>query len=225
MVGVQQHQMPLMKRSDLGLVFLVVAASSFIAACRQASPDSGELMSFFVTSTQAGNGGNMGGLAGADAHCQKLAEAVGSRKRQRRAYLSAADEGGQPAVSARDRIGHGPWFNAEGVQVAASVEDLHGPSNNLGPKTSLNELGKPVGYYHDMLTGSNPDGTLASGDVTCWNWTSTNGRAMVGHSNKQVSCCGDRAKSWNSAHKSEGCRLSALEVMGGAALFYCFAAD
>lgn len=217
--------MPLMNKSDMGLALLVVAASSLITACRQAPPTSREQMSFFVTSVQAGNGGNMGWLAGADAHCRKLAEAVGSRKREWRAYLSAADAGRQPAVNATDRIGRGPWSNAKGVLVATSVDGLHGPENTLGPTTSLNEHGTPVGYYHDIMTGSNPDGTLASGDVTCRNWTSTDGRAIVGHSNKQGSCCGDRAQSWNSAHESRGCSLPALQAMGSAALFYCFAAD
>jgi hypothetical protein len=114
--------------------------------------------------------------------------------------------------------------NSRGVQIAASVEELHGPANNLGRRTTLDERGQPPSA-HDILTGSNPDGTLAEGDATCRNWTSTQAKAIVGHSNKAGSCCGDRAQSWNSAHLSEGCTLSALERMGGAALFYCFAVD
>jgi hypothetical protein len=203
----------------------VILASSLGATCGRGAPGPRGEMSFFITSVQARNGGDVGGLAGADAHCQKLATAVGSRKREWRAYLSVAGEGGQTAVNARDRIGRGPWFNVEGVQVAASLEDLHGPNNGLGGETSLNELGKSPGNNHDIMTGSNPDGTLANGDLTCRNWTSTQGRAMVGHSNKQGSCCGDRATSWTSAHESKGCTMAGLSAMGGAALFYCFAAD
>jgi hypothetical protein len=182
-------------------------------------------MSFFVTSVPGGNGGDLDGLAGADAHCEKLARAVGSQKRQWRAYLSAAADGGAPPVHARDRIGRGPWFNVEGVQIAADVPELHGPENRLGPDTSLDERGNTAGYYHDMMTGSNLDGTLAQGGVTCRNWSSTVGHATVGHSNKQGSCCGDRARSWNSAHESDGCSLGALQAMGGNGRFYCFAAD
>ena len=128
-------------------------------------------------------------------------------------------------MNARDRIGPAPWFNAKGVQIAASLKDLHEATNGLGQMTSLDELGEPVGYFHDMMTGSDPDGTLANDNLTCRNWTSTQGRAMVGHSNKQASCCGDRATSWNSAHESRGCTLSALQAMGGNARFDCFAAN
>ena len=179
-------------------------------------------MSFFVISEQAGDGGAIGGLAGADAHCQTLAEAVGSRKRPWRAYLSAV-ESGRPPVNARDRIGGGPWFNAKGLQVAADIEDLH-RSNALGDKTSLDELGESPGYWHDIMTGSNPDGTLASGDATCGNWTSTRGHVVVGHSDKGGRYGGTRSTSWNSAHSS-GCTITALMSMGGKARFYCFAAD
>jgi hypothetical protein len=180
-------------------------------------------MSFFVTSDQAGDGGAIGGLAGADAHCQKLAKAVGSRKRMWRAYLSAAAESGRPPVNASDRIGRGPWLNVNGVQVATDIEDLH-RANALGNKTSLDELGQSPGYWHDMMTGSNPDGTIASGDVTCENWTSTRGHVLVGHSDKGGRYGGNRASSWNSAHSS-GCTMTALQSMGGQARFYCFAAD
>jgi len=126
-------------------------------------------MSFFVTSVAAGDGGDVGGLAGADAHCQKLAMAVGSTKHWH-AYLSTAAEAGQPPVNARDRIGTGPWFNAQGIQVAANVDDLHGPRNKLGGRTSLDERDHFVlASVHDILTGSNPDGTVAAGDATCRN--------------------------------------------------------
>ena len=137
-----------------------------------------------------------------------------------------AADGTHGTVNARDRIGNGPWFNAKGVQVAASLEDLHGSGNKLGGRTSLDEHGGFVpANVHDILTGSNADGTLADGDSTCHNWTSTEGHAMVGHSNKVGSLGGDRARSWNSAHLSEGCSLPALQKLGSGALLYCFAVD
>jgi hypothetical protein len=203
------------------LLATVALVGTAVAGC--SSPRADERMSFFVTSHQAGDGGAIGGLSGADAHCQELAEAVGSRKRSWRAYLSAAAQSGRPPVNARDRIGRGPWFNAKGVQVAADIDDLH-RSNTLGDKTSLDERGESPGYWHDIMTGSNPDGTLASGDVTCRNWTSTQGRVLVGHSDKGGRYGGERATSWNSAHSS-GCTMPALESMGGKARFYCFAAE
>jgi hypothetical protein len=207
-----------MKPLVLGTVAFVAAAA---AGC--SSPRADEKMSFFVTSRQASGGGAIGGLAAADAHCQKLAESVGAGTRRWRASLSTAAEFGRPQVNARDRIGRGPWFNAKGVQVASDIDDLHG-SNALADKTSLDELGESPGYWHDMLTGSNQDGTLASGDMTCGNWTSTGGHVLVGHSDKGGRYGGNRAASWNSAHTS-GCTMPALESMGGKARFYCFAAD
>jgi hypothetical protein len=202
---------------------VALAALTVVATCAGGcrSPRADEKMSFFVTSDQAGDGGAIGGLAGADAHCQTLAEAVGSQ-RTWRAYLSAAAESGHGPVNARDRIGAGPWFNARGVLVAANVEDLHG-ANALGDKTSLDELGESPGYWHDIMTGSNPDGTLASGDATCGNWTSTQFHVIVGHSDKGGRYGGARSTSWNSAHSS-GCTMPALMSMGGKARFYCFAA-
>ena len=181
-------------------------------------------MTFFVTSVPAGEGGNIGGLAGADAHCQKLAEAAGARNRRWHAYLSTAAEGAKPAVNARDRIGSGPWFNARGVQIAASLADLHGPGNQIGRQTSLPEHGERVLFPHDILTGSNEDGTLASGDATCRNWTSTTGFAILGHSDR-VGAIGRNSNSWNSAHLSEGCTTAAFKGTGGIGLFYCFAVD
>jgi hypothetical protein len=205
-------------RATVLLVLIALAAS--LPACSRQKPDE---MSFFVTSRPAGEGGNIGGLAGADAHCQRLAEAAGSKGRTWRAYLSAAPEGGQPAIHARDRIGRGPWFNSRGVQVAASVEDLHGPANNIGLKTVLPESGERIRFPHDILTGSNPDGTLADGDMTCRNWTSTTAYAMLGHSDLQG--FRGRANSWNSAHQSEGCTSGAFRDTGGNGLFYCFATE
>jgi hypothetical protein len=183
-------------------------------------------MSFFVTSVPTGDGGNLGGLEGADAHCQRLAIAAGSPKRQWRAYLSVGERDGHPPVNARDRIGTGPWFNTNGFEIAKTVADLHGAGNRLGGRDSLDEHGNFIlANEHDILTGSNPDGTLADGDTTCGDWTSTDGHAMVGHSNKVGSIGGDRARSWNSAHLSAGCTTPLLQQLGGRGLLYCFAAD
>ncbi len=129
-------------------------------------------------------------------------------------------------MNARDRIGQGPWFNANSVEIAATLQDLHGAANQLGERTSLDERGNYVlSNAHDILTGSNPDGTLASGDTTCRSWTSTDGYAMVGHSNKAGSIGGDQARSWNSAHLSDGCTVAALQKLGSGGLLYCFAVD
>jgi hypothetical protein len=201
------------------VLLLSIVATPFIA-CRRMAP---EEMTFFVTSVQAHDGGNLGGLSGADRHCQRLAEAVGSRHRTWRAYLSASGDAGGAPVHARDRIGRGPWVNVRGTTIAANLEALHGAGNALGRRTAITERGDPT--PHDIMTGSRADGTLAAGDATCHDWTSTQGHAVVGHSNKEGGCCGDAARSWNSAHVSEGCTLPALQAMGGAALFYCFAAN
>jgi hypothetical protein len=185
-------------------------------------------MSFFVTSVGRGFGGNLGGLRGADAHCQQLATAVGSGARTWRAYLSAPATADGPAVHARDRIGTGPWFNAKGVQIAASLTALHDGPNELGAEHSLTEKGTTVAPgRHDILTGSNPDGTLASDgarDMTCRGWTSHDtGRAMLGHHNRTGG--GARPTSWNSAHASRGCSQAALRASLGDGLVYCFAVE
>jgi hypothetical protein len=184
-------------------------------------------MTFFVTSAGRGFGGNLGGLAGADARCQQLATAVGHGNHAWRAYLSAPAAEGRPVVHARDRIGTGPWVNVTGVQIAASLGDLHGPANAITADTALTEKGNAIGpTRHDILTGSDPDGTLSTGaaDTTCAGWTSLNaGRAMLGHSNRYGG--GQRSTSWNSAHLSRGCSQDALRASLGDALFYCFAAD
>lgn len=198
------------------LAVTLVAAG--LAACSRTQPDK---MTFFVTSSPAGEGGMLGGLAGADAHCQKLAEAVGSKGREWRAYLSASASGGAPAVDARDRIGSGPWVNLRGVQVAANLADLHAPTSGIGFQTAITERGDRGRFPHDMLTGSDADGTLAEGDATCRNWTSTSGFAVLGHSDRNGGR-GD-AGSWNSAHLSEGCTSAAFRNTGGNGLFYCFA--
>jgi hypothetical protein len=182
-------------------------------------------MSFFITSTGRGFGGNLGGLAGADALCLQRATDVGRGDRLWRAYLSAPPSADAPAVHARDRIGRGPWVNAHGIQIAASVEDLHSDEVNLSRDTALTEKGAQVApTRHDILTGSNADGTLAtSGDATCRGWTSLgDGRAMVGHHNRSG---GGRGDSWNAAHLSRGCSQAALRASLGDGLVYCFAAD
>ena len=187
------------------------------------SPD----MSFFITSVGRGFGANLGGLAGADAHCQRMAATVGRGDPTWRAYLSAPATSSRPAVHARDRIGKGPWVNALGVQVAASVAELHSDDSPLDRDTALSEKGTRIASErHDILTGSSPDGTLVAGpdDATCAGWTSHEaGRAMVGHHNRSGG--GVRGNSWNSAHFSRGCSQRALRASNGDALLYCFAAD
>jgi hypothetical protein len=190
-------------------------------------------MSFFVTSQGPGNGANLGGLKGADAHCQKLAQAAGAGDRTWRAYLSTSAEDGKPAVNARDRIGKGPWYNA---QIADDVANLHSDSNNLNKETALNEKGNRVNARgdkpnkHDILTGSQPDGTAypASPNLTCQNWTVGNagtlaGAAQVGHHDREGNSPG--VSSWNSAHASRGCGQEDLKASGGDGLFYCFLAQ
>jgi hypothetical protein len=198
---------------------------------------------FFVTSNGIGNGGNLGGLAGADNYCQTLAQAAGagtspSEVKTWRAYLSTQAADGQPAVNARDRIGKGPWQNSKGVVVAKDVADLHGASNNLTKQTALSEKGEVINgrgdtpNRHDVLTGSQPDGTAfaAGDDRTCRNWTSsTQGAAMVGHSDRIGLRDDDASKSWNSSHPSRGpdggCSQADLKSTGGDGLLYCFAAN
>ncbi len=187
---------------------------------------------FFVTSRGPGRGGDLGGLTGADAHCQALAKAEGSGDHTWRAYLSATATQSQPAVHARDRIGKGPWYNAEGLLIATSVEELHGGGNRLNKETAVTEALNAVNGVgdtpntHDILTGSRPDGTAfnAGSDLTCGNWTSSGaGRAQVGHHDRKGQAEG--MSSWNSAHASRGCSQEDLTSPGGAGLFYCFAVD
>ena len=186
-------------------------------------------LGFFITSVGSGDGANLGGLAGADAHCQKLASAVGAGSRTWRAYLSGV-ENGKP-VNAKDRIGAGPWINAKGVQIAANVAELHSETNKLTKETQLTEKGDVVNgrgdkpNTHDILTGSQPDGTAFTdgADHTCNNWTSNStGSAELGHHDRQGG--GANPTSWNSAHASKGCSQANLVGTGGAGLFYCFAA-
>ena len=194
--------------------------------------------SFFLTSNGPGKGGDLGGIAGADRHCQSLAQAAGAGAKTWRAYLSAQAADGQAAVNAKDRIGKGPWQNAKGVVVAKDVADLHSAGNNLSKQTALSEKGEVINgagdtpNRHDVLTGSQPDGTAFAGsdDRTCKNWTSsTQGAAMVGHSDRKGLRDDDASKSWNSSHSSRGpdggCSQNDLKSTGGDGLFYCFAAN
>lgn len=205
-------------------VFIVIALLLTAVTTAQDAPAISPAMSFFITSTGRGFGGNLGGLAGADAICLQRATAVGRGNREWRAYLSAPASAGTSAVHARDRIGRGPWVNAQGTQIAGTVEELHSDEVNLTRDTALTEAGAQVApTRHDILTGSNPDGTLANGDATCRGWTSLGeGRAMLGHHNRSG---GGRGDSWNSAHPSRGCSQAALRASLGDGLLYCFAAD
>jgi hypothetical protein len=189
-------------------------------------------MSFFVTSVGTGNGGDLGGLQGADKHCQSLAEAAGAGGRTWRAYLSTSGPG---AVNARDRIGKGPWKNAIGVVIAESVEQLHG-ENAINQETALNEKGLQVpgrrsgrNSMHDILTGSTRQGRAFPADRddrTCNNWTTSgDGVAMVGHHDRIGTSDDEDNRSWNSSHRSRGCDRNALSRTGGDGLFYCFATD
>ena len=209
----------------------VVVASAFALACL-ALPIAAQDMSFFITSEGPGDGANLGGLAGADAHCQKLAQAAGSGGKTWRAYLSASAADGKPAVNARDRIGSGPWFNAKGVQVAANLDELHYSNVGLSKDNSLNEMGKVVNgrgdspNQHDILTGSQLDGTAFTDDAdhTCGNWTKNGeGSAQVGHHDRTGG--GQVPSSWNAAHGSRGCGQANLVATGGNGYFYCFATN
>jgi hypothetical protein len=194
-------------------------------------------MSFFVTSVGVGKGGDLGGLEGADRHCQQLAQAAGAGAKTWRAYLSTQAAGGAPAVNARDRIGRGPWQNAKGVVIAKNVEDLHG-ENNLTKQTALTEKGDVINgrgdtpNRHDVLTGSQADGRAfpPGEDRTCGNWTkSGQGAAMVGHHDRIGLNDSPPMKSWNSSHPSRGpdggCSQADLKSTGGDGLLYCFAAN
>ncbi len=192
-------------------------------------------MTFFITSAGPGKGADLGGLAGADRHCQQLAQATGAGSRTWRAYLSASAVGGAAAVNARDRIGGGPWQNAKGVVIAKGVDDLHSAGNNLTKQTVLTEKGEPVNgrgdtpNMHDILTGTQPDGRAfppGDKDTTCGNWTkSGEGSAIVGHHDRMGLRDDDASKSWNSSHASRGCNIDALKATGGNGLLYCFAAN
>ena len=195
-------------------------------------------MTFFVTGAGPGKGADLGGIEGADRHCATLAKAAGATATTWHAYLSTQAADGKPAVNARDRIGKGPWQNAKGVVVAKDVADLHGAANNLSKQTSLSEKGEVINgrgdtpNRHDVLTGSQPDGTAfgPEADRTCKNWTSsTQGAAMMGHADRIGLRDDDASKSWNSSHPSRGpdggCSQADLKSTGGDGLLYCFAAN
>lgn len=213
----------------------LLAATALITFAMTGSvPAQQNAMTFFVTSTTPGKGADLGGLAGADAHCQSLAQAAGAGNRTWRAYLSAHATANSPVVNARDRIGAGPWQNAKGTVIAKGVDDLHSPNANLTKQTLLTEKGAVVNgrgdtpNEHDMLTGSTAEGRAfpPNLNLTCNNWTSsTFGSAEVGHSDRQGLTDTDVAKSWNSSHMSRSCSQPDLVATGGAGKFYCFATN
>jgi hypothetical protein len=216
---------------------LAAATLALLAAC--ATPSSTGPMGFFITSAGSGKGADFGGLAGADAHCQRLATAAGAGSRTWRAYLSVPPtfpQGSTPAVAAinaRDRIGKGPWHNAKGVLIARDVEHLHN-GNNISKETAVDERGNAVRgrgetpNEHDILTGSRADGTAFAPqtDTTCRAWTSsTDGSAIVGHHDRVGPLPENWARSWNFAHQTAGCSQQALVSTGGSGRLYCFAAN
>ena len=214
----------------------VAAGMSTLIAAGCAGMMGGSEMSFFVTSAGPGRGADLGGIEGADRHCQSLASAAGAGNKTWRAYLSTQGKAinDTAVVHARSRIGAGPWHNAKGVRIARNVEDLHSPSANINKDTALDERGRPINdrtmkpNKHDILTGSRPDGTAyaAGYDYTCGNWTKsgTDGSAMVGHHDRAGPVDHPWAVSWNSSHQSRGCGQENLRGTGGDGLFYCFAA-
>ena len=207
--------------------WLMVAFALLLATAHQTSTQSE--MTFFLTGKGPGNGANLGGLAGAEQYCQMVAEAAGSSNRTWHAYLSTT---GQDGVNARDRIGSGPWHNANGVQVASSVADLHSDNNKLSKENSISESGELINgrgddpNKHDVLTGSQLDGMAFTDgeDHTCGNWMSNgDGSAQVGHHDRQGG--GDNPTSWNAAHASRGCSQDDLIGTGGDGLYYCCATN
>jgi len=213
----------------LGMTALLSLGSSGAAQAQQSN------MTFFLTSAGPGKGGDLGGIEGADRHCQQLAQGAGAGSHTWHAYLSTQ---GANAVNARDRIGRGPWRNAKGEVIAQSVDDLHSANNKINKQTALSEKGEPINgrtetpNRHDVLTGSQPDGRAfaAGDDRTCGNWSkSGQGSAMVGHHDRQGLRDDDASKSWNSSHPSRGpdggCSQADLKSTGGDGLLYCFATN
>jgi hypothetical protein len=212
-------------------VLMLASAALFALGFAASAQAQSTTMTFFVTSVGSGKGGDLGGLAGADAHCQTLAAAAGAGSKTWHAYLSTQ---GAAAVNARDRIGSGPWTNVKGTVVARGVDDLHGASNNLTKQTSLTEKGGTVNgvgdtpNMHDVLTGSTPEGRAIAGDadMTCKNYaSSTAGAVMLGHSDRTGLNDNPPSKSWNASHASRGCSQDDLKGTGGAGLYYCFATN
>ena len=224
--------------SKLSVTILIMAAAVPLVisgeAQAQQQPPQFPNMTFFIASTGPGKGADLGGIEGADRQCQTLAQKAGAGGKTWRAYLSVQAIGGATAVNARDRIGKGPWVNAKGEQIAASVDDLHSANNKINEETGLAETGRRIPSrlytpnYHDILTGSLMDGRAppADKDLTCGNWTkSGEGAALVGHHDRMGLRDDAPSKSWNSSHPSRGCSQTALQSSGGNGLFYCFAAN
>ncbi len=220
-----------MKRWKLGALAVATLA---VAGCASQQPGP-QGMTVFVTSAGPGRGADLGGIEGADKHCQALAQAAGAGGRTWRAYLSTQGKATNDTnvIHARDRIGSGPWHNAKGVRIARDVDDLHSASANVNKDTALDEKGMPVNdrsmkpNKHDILTGSRPDGTAWSptSDMTCGNWTKSGaGTAMLGHHDRAGPVPHPWATSWNASHPSIGCDQESLRKTGGDGLFYCFAA-
>ncbi len=228
-------------------ILAAAATAALLAACASQAPSTPTTgpMGFFITSVGSGKGADLGGVAGADAHCQRLASAAGGSGKTWRAYLSvpganptaatatASASPGTPAVHARDRVGAGPWYGAKGALIARDVTHLHN-GNNLGKESALDERGNPVNgrsetpNEHDILTGSRADGTAFAPhtDTTCKAWTSsTDGSAIVGHHDRTGPTSENWAKSWNFSHQSAGCSQEALVRTGGSGRFYCFASN
>jgi hypothetical protein len=219
-----------MKKAGLGIIAsAVLLALGFSAGAQMKNRD----MTFFISSVGSGKGADFGGLAGADKHCQALAAAAGAGHRTWRAYLSQTPSGSTPGINARDRIGKGPWHNAEGRLIARNVDELHG-INNINRTFALTEKGAKVNgradtpNMHDILTGSTPDGRAIAGEpakTTCGNWTMSGaGAAIVGHHDRWGLRDDAPSVSWNSSHPSRGCSLDNLKASGGAGMIYCFAA-
>jgi len=225
-----------MAQKILSQICLAATVSIVAFAAQPAQAQSGGT-SFFLTSAGPGKGADLGGIEGADKHCQSLAQATGAGTKTWHAYLSTQAADGKPAVNAKDRIGKGPWQNVKGVVIAKDVADLHSAGNNLTKQTALSEKGDVINgrgdtpNRHDVLTGSQADGTAFAPetDRTCKNWTSsTQGAAMLGHSDRQGLRDDDASKSWNSSHPSRGpdggCSQNDLKTTGGGdGLLYCFA--
>ncbi len=219
----------------------VIAVSSIMMAVSgpgYSADNKSKPMSFFVTSTGLGKGANLGGIDGADKHCQSLAEAAGAGKQMWHAYLSTQGTSfdDKTVVHARDRIGSGPWYNAKGVMIAKNIDDLHSAKNKINKENALDEKGQMVNgrgdtpNKHDILTGSRIDGSAFApsppfADMTCGNWTKEgdDGSAMTGHHDRMGPNSDPWASSWNSAHPTRGCGMELVKSTGGDALLYCFA--
>jgi hypothetical protein len=224
--------------STMRWTLLAAAGALTLSGCEMLPGQSGKDMSFFITSTGPGRGADLGGIEGADKHCQSLAAAAGAGNKNWRAYLSTQGTAlnDPKVVHARDRIGSGPWHNAKGALIARNVEELHSARNNVTKETALDKKGQPVNdrtmkpNKHDILTGSRNDGTAFPGafmpDMTCGNWTKSgaDGSAMTGHHDRAGPIDHTWATSWNSSHPTKGCTQDGIRSTGGDGLFYCFAA-